>query len=216
MEFKFHFHFSLSRDIEKQIWILLFVFRFRLSLKNRFELRISFFVFASLWKTDMNFVSRFHITLKNGFEFRFSFLYGLLLKNRSESRLSFLHDLKNGSLHQSSHLRSPDTPSGLTGAFTFYASESKNVQKRNSFPFFKVMRKQKTKNEIRIRFLKWCENEKQNTKFNRFFQVRRKRKTKSKIQICFQCHAKTKNVNRIWIPFSHAIEKRLALRYTHC
>ena len=56
----------------------------------------------------MNFVSRFRITLKNGFEFRFSFLYGLLLKNRSEFRLSFLHDLKNGSLHQSSHLRSPD------------------------------------------------------------------------------------------------------------
>ena len=71
MESTFHFHFSFSRDIEKQIWILLSVFRFRLTLKNRFELRISFFVFASLWKTDKNFVSRFRITLKNGFEFRF-------------------------------------------------------------------------------------------------------------------------------------------------
>ena len=72
-EFKCHFHFSFSHDIEKQIWILLFVFRFRLTLKNGFELRISFFVFESLWKTDMNFVFRFRITLKNGFEFRFSF-----------------------------------------------------------------------------------------------------------------------------------------------
>ena len=67
------FRFSFSHDIEKQIWILLFVFRFRLTLKNAFELRFSFFVFVSLWKTDMNFVFRFHITFKNGFEFRFSF-----------------------------------------------------------------------------------------------------------------------------------------------
>ena len=91
-EFKCHFHFSFLHDTEKQIWILLFVFRFRLTLKNGFELRISFFVFASLWKTDINFsfrfsfshhfekriwisffVFRFRITLKNGFEFRFSF-----------------------------------------------------------------------------------------------------------------------------------------------
>ena len=71
-----------------------------------------------------------------------------------------------------------------------------------------------TKNEIQIRLLKWCENEKRNsnpffkvmwkrkTKFisvfqsdtktknekrssNAFFNVRRKRKTNSKIQICF-------------------------------
>ena len=45
----------------------------------------------------------------------------------------------------------------------------------------------------------------------------RKRKTKSKIQICFSmsCENEKKNGNGIWIPFSHAIEKRLALRYTH-
>ena len=58
-EFKCHIHFSFSHDIEKQIWILLFVFRFRLTLKNGFELRISFFVFASLWKTDIDFSFRF-------------------------------------------------------------------------------------------------------------------------------------------------------------
>ena len=135
--FEFCCCFSFSPKLEKQIWTSYFVFRFRITLNNGYEfpfpfshyfdkrIGISFLVFASLWKMDWNFVSRFRITLKNGFEFRFSFLYGLLLKNWSEFLLSFLHDLKNGSLHQSSHLKSPDTPPWLTGAFTFYASESK-------------------------------------------------------------------------------------------
>ena len=115
------FRFSFSHDIEKQIWILLFVFRFRLTLKNAFELRFSFFVFASLWKTDMNFVFRFHITLKNGFEFRFCM--ACYLKNRSEFRLLLLHDSWKTD-HCTSHLKSPDTPSGFTGEFTFCAKES--------------------------------------------------------------------------------------------
>ena len=54
--------------------------------------------------------------------------------------------------------------------------------KRNSDLFFKVMRKRetkfksvfqsnaKTKNEIHIRFSKWCESEKRNTKFKTVFQ----------------------------------------------
>ena len=117
----FHFSFLFSHDIEKQIWILLFVFRFRLTLKNAFELRFSFFVFASLWKTDMNFVFRFHITLKNGFEFRFCM--ACYLKNRSEFRLLLLHDSWKTD-HCTSHLKSPNTPSGFTGKFTFYAKES--------------------------------------------------------------------------------------------
>ena len=121
MEFKFHFHFSFSHDIEKQIWILLFVFRFRLTLKNAFEPRFLFFVFASLWKTDMNFVFRFHITLKNRFEFRFCM--ACYLKNRSEFRLSLLHDSCKTD-YCTSHLKSQDTPSGLTGEFTFYAKKS--------------------------------------------------------------------------------------------
>jgi len=61
------------------------------------------------------------------------------------------------------------------------------------------MRKRKKKYEVKIRFSKLSENEKQNAKF----------------KSVFQCHAKTKNVNGIWIPFSHAIENRLALRFTH-
>ena len=62
------------------------------------------------------------------------------------------------------------------------------------------MQKRKTKTEIDIRFSKWCENEKQKAKF----------------KSVFQCHAKTKNGYGTWILFSNAIEKRLALRYTHC
>ena len=75
-------------------------------------------------------------------------------------------------------------------------------EKRNSNPFFKVMRKRKTKNEIHIRSWKcWkTKNEswnwypffkvmrKRKTKYevqNRFLKLGRKRKTKSKIQICF-------------------------------
>ena len=109
-DLNFVFRFSFSDHFEKRKRVS---FWFRFSFSHHFE------------KTDLNFVFRFRITLKNGFEFRFSFLYGLLLKNGSEFRLSFFHDLKNGLLHRSSHLKSPDIPSRLTGAFTFYASESK-------------------------------------------------------------------------------------------
>ena len=70
---------------------VIYIFRFRMTLKNRFEFCFLFFVFAELWKTDLNFVFlfsfslnfekriwisffvfHFRITLKNGFEFRFS------------------------------------------------------------------------------------------------------------------------------------------------
>ena len=92
------------------------------------------------------------------------------------------------------------------------------------------MRKRKRKNEIHIRFSKWCENEKRKLKFisvfqrdaktkyevqNRFSKLVENEKQKAKFKSVFQCHAKTKNGNGTWIPFSHAIEKRLALRYTH-
>ena len=72
----------------------------------------------------------------------------------------------------------------------------------------------KKKNEIHIRFSKWCEKEKRKLKlisvFQRvffakakneirsskpFFKVRRKRKTKSKIQICFSMSCE----NEKWI-----------------
>ena len=50
-------------------------------------------------------------------------------------------------------------------------------EKRNSYPFFKVMRKRKTKYEVQNRFSKLGKNEKQKAKF----------------KSVFQCHAKTKN-----------------------
>ena len=54
-------------------------------------------------------------------------------------------------------------------------------ENRNSYPFFKVMRKRKTKYEVQIGFSKLGEIEKQKAKF----------------KSVFQCHAKTKNVNGI-------------------
>ena len=65
----------------------------------------------------------------------------------------------------------------------FQSNPKTKKEKRNSYPFFKVVRKRKTKTEIHIRFSKRCENEIRSSK--PFFKVRRKRKTKSKIQICF-------------------------------
>ena len=104
-------------------------------------------------------------------------------------------------------------------------------EKRNSNPFFKVMRKRKTK-FISV-FQSDAKTKNENWNWYPFFKVMRKRKTKYEVQNHFsklgenekqkakfksvyQCHAKTKNGYGTWIPFSHAIEKRLALRYTHC
>ena len=95
MAFKCHLHFSFSHDIEKQIWILPFVFRFRLTLKNGFELRISFFFFASLWKTDLNFVFRFCIAC--------------YWKTDCSFFCHFCMNLKSGFIHQS--FETPPTPS---------------------------------------------------------------------------------------------------------
>ena len=83
--------------------------------------------------------------------------------------------------------------------------------KRNSNPFFKVMRKPKTQFISVFQSYAKAKNEIRSSK--PFFKVRRKRKAKFKS--VYQCHAKTKNGYGTWIPFSHAIEKRLALRYTH-
>ena len=106
----------------------------------QFHFHFSFFAFAWHWKTDLNFaflfsflpnfqkriwtsffVFRFRITLKNGFEFRFCM--ACYLKNRSEFRLLLLHDSWKTD-YCTSHLKSPDTPSGFTGEFTFCAKES--------------------------------------------------------------------------------------------
>ena len=56
-------------------------------------------------------------------------------------------------------------------------------EKRNSNPFFKVMRKRKTK-FISV-FQSDAKTKNENWNWYPFFKVMRKRKTKSKIQICF-------------------------------
>ena len=92
------------------------------------------------------------------------------------------------------------------GGFKWLVYESTfqiHAKMTNETPIcFSITSNAKTKNEIQIRFSKWCENEKRKLKFisvfqseaktkkeirssNPFFKVKRKRKTKSKIQICF-------------------------------
>ena len=60
----------------------------------------------------------------------------------------------------------------------FQSDAKTKHEKRNSNPFFKVMRKRKTKTEIQIPFSKCGENEKQNS--NPFFNVTSRRKTKNR------------------------------------
>ena len=125
MEFKFHFHFSFSRDIEKQIWILLFVFRFRLNFEK------------PIWTS--HFVFRFRITSKNGYEFRLSFSHyfekriwisffvfvWLVIEKQIWISFVVFAWLEKRISAPVQSFEVPDTSSGLTGPFTFYASESK-------------------------------------------------------------------------------------------
>ena len=100
------FRFSFSHDIEKQIWI-------------------SFFVFTSLWKTHLSFVFRFCFRIldfEKGIWISF-FVFTSLWKTDLNFVFVWLVIWKTD-LNFVCHLKSPDTPSGLTGEFTFYAKES--------------------------------------------------------------------------------------------
>ena len=92
MVLNFVFRFSLSHHFEKRIPILVFVFCFRITLKNGYELRFSFshYFEKRIWISFLVFTSLW----------------------KTEFRLSLLHDLKNGSLHQSSHLKPRPLPRG--------------------------------------------------------------------------------------------------------
>ena len=172
-------------------------------------------LFIYAWKTDLIFVFLFFRTFKDGFDFRFTFLHGLLLKKRFEFRISFLRDCENRI--NASVIWNSWTPlrgwPRYCGAFQFiitpFLLPGRLPGTRNSNLFFKnklpkneinsvFQSDAKTKNESQICFSKWTKTEKQNS--NPFFNVMRNRKTK--------------NRNGIWIPFSHPIEKRMALRYT--
>ena len=80
MGFKCHLHFLFSHDIEKQIL---------------------FFVFASLWTTDMNFSFRF--SFSHHFEKRIWILFFVfaLLVIEKQIGVSFVMNLKSGLIHQS-------------------------------------------------------------------------------------------------------------------
>ena len=81
---------------------------------------------------------------------------------------------------------------------------------------FKVMRKRKTKFQSVFQSDAKTKNEKPNSNpFSKCWDENEKRKPKFKS--VFQCHVKTKNEKWTWHVNSsfHAIEKRLALRYTH-
>ena len=87
-------------------------------------------------------------------------------------------------------------------------------EKRNSNPFFKVMRERKTKFKSVFKVMrKWKTKLKRNSL--PFFKVVRKRKTKYEVQIRFSMSCEKEKWKWNWIPFSHAIEKRLAIRYTN-
>ena len=93
MEFKCHLHFLFSHDIEKQIL---------------------FFVFASLWKTDMNF--SFPFSFSHHFEKRIwiSFFVFALLVIEKQIGVSFVMNLKSGLIHQSFETP-PASPRGWPG-----------------------------------------------------------------------------------------------------
>ena len=90
-DLNFAFCFSFSPNFEKRIWTSSFIFPFRVTLKNGYKFRFSF---THYFENGFE----FHFSFSHHFEKRIwiSFLYGLLLKNRSEFCLSFLHVLKNG------------------------------------------------------------------------------------------------------------------------
>ena len=93
MEFKCHLHFLFSHDFEKQIL---------------------FFVFASLWKTDMNLSFRF--SFSHHFEKRIWILFFVfaLLVIEKQIGVSFVMNLKSGLIHQSFETP-PRLPKGMTG-----------------------------------------------------------------------------------------------------
>ena len=68
--------------------------RFSMAWENGIQMPFTFFVFAWHWKTDLNFAFCFSFSLNFEKWIWISFLHCLLLKNRLEFRLSFLHEFE--------------------------------------------------------------------------------------------------------------------------
>ena len=84
----------------------------------------------------------------------------------------------------------------------FNAIEKRNTKMVVRIPFSNILGKQKTKNG--------------SGNWNSVFQSRKKTKNENRtLNFVSQCCRKTENKNKSCISFFHAIEKRLALRYTH-
>ena len=109
-DLNFAFCFSFSPKLWKTD--LNFVFRFSFSYHFEKRIWISFLVFALIWKTDLNFVFRFCMACYWKTDLNFVCRFCMTWKT---------------DLCTSPVIWGPRTctPSGLTGAFTFYASESK-------------------------------------------------------------------------------------------
>ena len=87
-------------------------------------------------------------------------------------------------------------------------------------PFSNVVGKQKTKNRSgnwNSVFQSRKKTKNENGKWNSVFKSCKKTKNENRtLNFVFQCCRKTEHKNKSCISFFHAIEKRLALRYTHC
>ena len=139
-----------------------YIFRFHMTLKNRFEFCFPFFVFAWLWKTDLNFIFRFSsVASLWKTDLNFVFVLCLLLKNRLELCLSFFFQ------------RNAKTKNEKQNSYPFFDAKKKN-EIRSAKPFFKVRRKRKTKSKIQICFSMSCENEKWKWHLNSLFSCHRK------------------------------------------
>ena len=93
------------------------------------------------------------------------------------------------------------------------------MRKRKFKPVFNAIEKRTTKIEVQIPFSNVEGKQKTkngNGNLNSVFQSRKKTKNEiGSLNSVFQCCRKTENKNGSCTSFFHAIEKRLALRYTH-
>ena len=220
--------------------------RFSIAWENGIQMPFTFFVFAWHWKTDLNFAFCFSFShhfekrIWVSFYFRFSFsrhfekrisisfiVFALLLIEK-KGKFTCFH-LHKKWMPRSTPRVCPGTSIDWTGAEIRLSSHAKTTNEIQIC--FSITSHTKMKNEIQILYPKWCKNEKRNS--YPFVKVMRKRKTKflsvfqsdertknkkqnSNLFFNVMQKRKTKNGNGIWMPFSHAIEKRLALRCTHC
>ena len=130
MAFKFHLYFSFFFGLVKWNSIPISIFRFFSTCDIEKRIWISFFVFAALWKGDLNFGFCFSFShhFENGFEFRFScFVFASLWKTDFnfvfrtciacywKTDWSFLHEFEKWINPPVIWNSTPPPPKGMTG-----------------------------------------------------------------------------------------------------